>query len=386
MKADGMGGEVVFFGPGFSEIGGAQKRALLLTGMLAEKGWSVCGINRAGTRNSFWWLHRGRLRGIDVPGFNLQGGGALFYVFAGLMLGLYRARRASVLIAMQVGSQTFLAAMLGAILCKPFVVLTTSSGASGEVEALRVGRAAGLKRWALGQAAVVVVQTEAATKELEGLVDRSRVRVMPNPVRQGSPPPLNGLPRALFMGRLTEGKDLPNLLTAWSYIASDRPNAELTLLGEGGHHGSVETRLRSQVHADPSLARSVRFEGWVPDPARHLAASDVFAFPSLSEGMSNSLLEACAAGRVVVASEIPSNVVVLGETYPLLFPPGDLEALRGALSAALGDAEIRASALRCIRERLALFSTDRVGGLFEGILIEAQGRSRDQHPRGDRRS
>ena len=367
---------VVFFGPGFKEVGGAQKRARILTRGLARRGWDVKAVNRAGTRNRFGLVSGERLRAIDVPGFAARWIGAFLYLVIGLFLGLVWGARASVLVAMQVGSQTLVTALCGVALRKPFVVLTTSSGMLSELDILRHGRLSGLRRWAIRRAAFVVVQTEEAARELDGVVDSGRTRIMRNPVESDGPLPLNGEARVLFMGRLSEEKDLPNLLQAWREIAAARPEAELTLLGEGGHFRSVEEALEGIVESDGTLRRSVRMPGWSDDPPAFLERADVFVFPSLSEGMSNSLLEACAAGRVVVASAISSNLAVLGSDYPLLFEPGDVDAMRRTLERALGDASLRAAAVEHCGARMENFDVDRVLDVFEGLLTDAQHRAR----------
>ena len=367
---------VVFFGPGFKEVGGAQKRARILTRGLADRGWDVKVVNRTGTRNRFGFTSGERLRGIDVPGFSARWFGAFLYLVIGLFLGVIWGARGSVLVAMQVGSQTLVAALCGAASRKPFVVLTTSSGMLSEVDILRQGRVSGLRRWAIRRAALVVVQTEEAVLELNGVVDPRRTRVMPNPVESDGPLPLNGEARVLFMGRLSTEKDLPNLLQAWREIAVARPEAELTLLGEGGRFRSVEEGLRGMIESDETLRRSVRMPGWSDNSPAFLERADVFVFPSLSEGMSNSLLEACAAGRVVVASAISSNLAVLGSDYPLLFEPGDVDAMRRTLERALGDASSRAAAVDHCGARMGIFDVARVLDLFEELLTDAQHRSR----------
>jgi len=98
----------------------------------------------------------------------------------------------------------------------------------------------------------------------------------------------------------------------------------------------------------------------------------VFVLPSRSEGMSNALLEACAWGRVVVASDIPSNRAVLGDGYPLLFPPGDAEALAECLARALDPLDpVRGVAAGLVRERTGEFSTEAVVGDLEELIDAA---------------
>jgi glycosyltransferase involved in cell wall biosynthesis len=80
----------------------------------------------------------------------------------------------------------------------------------------------------------------------------------------------------------------------------------------------------------------------VSEVAGTLAAVDVVAFPSLSEGLPVALLEAMAMRRPVVASAVGGipGVVADGQNG-LLVPPGDPDALGGALGRLLGDPALR---------------------------------------------
>ena len=83
---------------------------------------------------------------------------------------------------------------------------------------------------------------------------------------------------------------------------------------------------------------------------RLMGEADVYLSASLSDGTSNSLLEAMATATFPVVSDIPANRpwVTHGETG-LLFPTGDDEALAGCLERALSDAALRASAAPRLR-------------------------------------
>jgi glycosyltransferase involved in cell wall biosynthesis len=159
-------------------------------------------------------------------------------------------------------------------------------------------------------------------------------------------------------------------------LAADRPHARLTLIGTGGQYRSVEAQLRRHVEERPVLRSSVEFTGWLPDPKGEIAKSDVFVLPSLSEGMSNSLLEACALGRVAVASDIPPNRAILGDDYPLLFSAGDCAALQSALRVALDDETVRAQARAAVSRRIHLFSPDRVAEALERLLDANRARNK----------
>jgi len=292
-----------------------------------------------------------------------------------LPLGLFWGRRASSFMAIQLKSQAIAAALCSIVVRRPYIALVTSGGQLSEVRYILDQRTARVRRRLLQRAAFVVAQTSEVAQELAELLRPDQIAVIPNPVRAVHAWPLNGYRRAVYTGRLSAEKDLPRLLHAWRVIVDEFPDAELTLVGEGGSYRSVEDELRRTVAADDKLVRSVRFSGWVADVSSYLRAADLYVFPSLTEGMSNSLLEACAAQRVVVASDIPSNRAIVGSEYPLLFPAGNTDALVSAIRRAFEDDAVRVQALADLSRRLPEFSVDSVIARFEE-LIDAAHRTR----------
>jgi glycosyltransferase involved in cell wall biosynthesis len=106
--------------------------------------------------------------------------------------------------------------------------------------------------------------------------------------------------------------------------------------GEGPERGNLEElALRLGLHDD------VSFLGFVSDAPRFLASVDVFALPSLFEGLGVAVLEAMAAGKPVVASAVGGiPELVQDQTTGILVPPGDCEALAGALSRLASNPEL----------------------------------------------
>lgn len=166
-------------------------------------------------------------------------------------------------------------------------------------------------------------------------VDAEHFRPGPSAVEEDLPP----RPRVVFTGRLHPQKGLDLLLDAWPDVAA-RTGASLILLGDGPDRAALQDRARRL-----GIAERVRFVGPVTDPAEHLRAADLFALPSLAEGMSNSLLEAMATGLACLASDIGGNTDLIepGRTGWLV-PPGDRAAWASALIRTIEDPE----ASRCI--------------------------------------
>jgi glycosyltransferase involved in cell wall biosynthesis len=105
-----------------------------------------------------------------------------------------------------------------------------------------------------------------------------------------------------------------------------------------------------------------------------LRAIDIFVLPSLSEGLSNSLLEAMGCGCCPIASDTGGNpeLVKDGETG-LLFPRGDAAALADRLRTVLGDSALRqnlaaGAALRARRDFPREAAARKMGEIYREFL------------------
>jgi glycosyltransferase involved in cell wall biosynthesis len=159
---------------------------------------------------------------------------------------------------------------------------------------------------------------------------RTPVHVIPNGLRVG---PVIGAQERLaarralgippearvvaFVGRLSVEKAPEVLLRA-----ARGTGTRVLVAGDGPLRSSLETEAADE---------EVRFLGFVTDVEQVLAAADVLALPSRTEGLPMAALEAMAAGVPVVASAVGSLPEVLGDGAGVLVPPGDVEALRDAL-------------------------------------------------------
>jgi glycosyltransferase involved in cell wall biosynthesis len=145
----------------------------------------------------------------------------------------------------------------------------------------------------------------------------------------------------LAVGNLDPRKGHMVLLEALAEIARRRPGSAWRLAIAGGRGGPERPRLEAFA-AREGLADRVHILDYRDDVPDLLAAADIFAMPSLWEGLPLAILEAMLAGAAIVASEtsgIP-EAIVSGE-HGLLTPPGDVGALAGALEQLIGDAAFR---------------------------------------------
>lgn len=363
---------IVMFSPGHGELGGAARRSSLIAAQLAASGWKVTVLTRAGTFSRFRMVREPNLWVLEVPGFNRPRLGAALYLALAIPFGFLAGIRARGIIAIQLMSTATAAGLCALLLRCPLIAMSTTSGKLGEVAYISGTRTVGTRVRLLRRASWIVAQTDTVALELRALTGSERVVVVPNPVRATTPAPLRGEPTVLFTGRLSAEKDLLGLLDAWEIVLQEEPDARLTLAGSGGEYRSVEAEVRARVESSDGLRSSVELPGWVNAVDPLLAAHDIFVLPSLEEGMSNALLEAVAAGRIVVASDIGPNRAVLGDDYTLVFAAGDHAALAATLLRALrlGPGERREVRL-ALEARVQLFSPEAVIARLEELIDAA---------------
>lgn len=128
-----------------------------------------------------------------------------------------------------------------------------------------------------------------------------------------------------FIGRLTRHKGLFVLLEAWHFFITKYPDANMVLkiVGDG-----PDRDLAKKSSQDFGINESVIFYGRTNDVNSVLLNSTAFVLPSFYEGQSNSVLEAMSLGVPVIASDLPSNKLQLGEAEDWVFhQPGDVQGL-----------------------------------------------------------
>lgn len=161
------------------------------------------------------------------------------------------------------------------------------------------------------------------------------------------------------VGRMEQVKDQMTLARAFALLLEQRPElgarARLVMIGEGRLRTEVRTYLQQR-----GLEHLVWLPGQRDDTAALLRAMDVFVLPSLAEGISNTILEAMASGRPVVATNVGGNAELVDhERTGVLVPRDDPAAMAEALGRYVEDGELRRMHGVNGRERaLARFSLD----------------------------
>lgn len=157
-----------------------------------------------------------------------------------------------------------------------------------------------------------------------------------------------GSPVIGFIGRMARQKRGEDIVFAMALVAILRPDAHLLMIGEGPERDKLMKFSR-----DIGIDNLIRFTGHRADAAKFLDVIDVFWLASDFEGLSNSLMEAMAAGVPCVASDIPPNreLVVDGETG-FLVRVGDRVGFQQFTDRLLADAQLARRMGDAGRERM----------------------------------
>jgi glycosyltransferase involved in cell wall biosynthesis len=173
--------------------------------------------------------------------------------------------------------------------------------------------------------------------------------------------------RVLSLGRLVERKGQRILVAAAVRLAERGVDFELTIAGDGPTRPSLE-----KLVADLGIADRVTFTGVVgQDEAVELYRdADVFALPSLAEGLPVVLMEAMATGLPVISTRIDAIPELIDDGVSGLFvEAGDAQGLTDALITLAGDAELRGRLGAAGREKvLAEFELGRQAERLLAVL------------------
>jgi glycosyltransferase involved in cell wall biosynthesis len=152
-----------------------------------------------------------------------------------------------------------------------------------------------------------------------------------------------------FVGELREKKGLQTLLNAYAQMNKGQPTA-LLIVGEVrlGEDKKLFDELKETIPNSRIIVT-----GYIPqkDLPAYYSLMDVFAYPSLRDGMPNAALEAMACGKTVIATAVGGVTDVIEDgVNGTLVKVNDADGLAGKITEALSQPEKRESVGRSARE------------------------------------
>ena len=228
--------------------------------------------------------------------------------------------------------QTFVALIVKLLFNKKVIAKMSSSGLTSDVKLMKRTLAGRVTIRLMRNADRIVSLCSQATSELlREDMPADRVEQIANGVDTCrftiSTKSRNNQKMITFIGRLDGYKGVNCLLEAFRQVIQSCPDVKLKIVGDGP--GVME--LKRQADALQIQGRVI-FRGQQEDVAKELSETDVFVLPSLSEGMSNVLLEAMACGLPVVATDVGAAAdMISNRVNGMLVPPNNPAALSNAL-------------------------------------------------------
>lgn len=140
------------------------------------------------------------------------------------------------------------------------------------------------------------------------------------------------------VGRLVPAKGLEYLIEAASYLRKEFKTIKIVMVGDGSLLDSLRHNAKENYISD-----IVIFTGQRRDIPDILSCMDIFAMPSIAEGLPNSLLEAMSMGKPIVAAAVGGiPYVIENGINGLLVQPRDSKGLAAAVETIIKDKQLSA--------------------------------------------
>jgi glycosyltransferase involved in cell wall biosynthesis len=366
-------------------VGGAERQLAALAPLLREHNVKVSVITR---QLSGYKLYE-EIEGTPVyriPGLPHKALTSLFYTAASIPL-LIRLNP-DLLHAHELLSPTTTAVFAKSLLKKPVVAKILRGGELGDIGKLKskATGAARLQRFSKDVDTFISISHEISSELAELGVDSAKQAFIPNGVDDQKYRPLDDAEKAefrqklglepdnryvIFTGRLEPEKRIDLLLELWSRLRERFPDVNLLLVGTG----SCEAQYKQMG------IEAVQFLGQRENVHEYLQAADIFILPSMTEGLSNALLEAMASGLAAVATNVGGTPDVLSHLKSgYIIEPGNAESIFTALTILLEDKNLRkelgSAARQFVQKNYALAATaDKLRALYERVLSKKEARS-----------
>ncbi|WP_309611040.1 glycosyltransferase family 1 protein [Sphingomonas sp.] len=240
------------------------------------------------------------------------------------------------------------------------------------------GLARAIHRQALRRASAVLTVSETMRQDLLAIDPESRVIAIPNGLKADAFAAQAGddervrrlcLPDdyLLAVGHFEPRKNYRRLVEAVGRLRTTHPERSLVIVGNDG--GSLSD-LRTAV-GELGMADAVQLRQNVADDELRLIYRNarLVLFPSTYEGFGIPVLEAMAAGRPLVVSDLPVFRELIGPRGAY-FPPQDVTNMADAVAAVLASPERQRQLVDDGRQRVRDFTFDRLASEVEAVYRE----------------
>jgi len=174
--------------------------------------------------------------------------------------------------------------------------------------------------------------------------------------------------RVCLVANLRPIKRIEDLIVAASTVCAsmNEPQVEFHLVGatlDPEYHSWLKSLCQTLGVQD-----KVKFVGQVSDPRQYIESFDLGVLTSSSEGLSNTLLEYMALGLPTICSNVGGNSEVIQHgVQGYVYECGDVDSLANYITMVASDQQVRMELSRKARERVNLFSCERMISAHEEL-------------------
>ncbi len=356
----------------FPGLGGAEHQAVKLAIALRERGVELEFVTpRVLKSQPLEETHQGfKVHRIDYPHIRWLGSFAVMFSF-----GRYLMKNASRFDMVHIHITHLMAAAAGFVRSRSNLPVITKISGFYEFEGGVLDPTAKYKplnflirRGLMKVDFVQTISEQTREKLLSSGFTNEQIQFIPNGIdlqQQPTEPPSDDVVRIGYCGRLRSVKGVHILLDGFAKLKQAHPHQAMQLVIAGS--GETQEALNQQA-IELGIEDDIDWLGTISDTRGFLDSIHIYVQPSFAEGLPNSVMEAMAAQRPVVVSNIPGNSdLVEHELSGLLFDAGDSIALSKQLSIVLEQPQLRYSMATSGRKLMI----DRYG--FESITQQLAG-------------
>jgi polysaccharide biosynthesis protein PelF len=182
------------------------------------------------------------------------------------------------------------------------------------------------------------------------------------------------IPTLVWLGRIDPLKDVETLIRSFAKVRESLPSARLRIFGGASADNQSYLERCVELRDSLDLAGSATFEGRAASVIEAFHAGHVVLLTSISEGFPYTLIEAMAAGKPTVSTDVGGVREATGEAG-LVVPPHSPQEMADACLQLLGNAQQRTEMGRAARARiLSKFTLERSLAVFADVYREVTGK------------
>ena len=163
----------------------------------------------------------------------------------------------------------------------------------------------------------IISNSNKAKKSLDTIIYKNKTKLIYNSYLNNIYPKNNNTRKNIILstGRLCKQKNQKIAIKAFKNFLKKFPNYKLVLIG----HGNDEVKLK-RLCVELKITKKVIFKGWVSNPQKYYLEAKILVFPSLYEGLPNTLIEATNYNLPCISSRCSGATDILTEKYGNFIP------------------------------------------------------------------